>query len=141
MEFSVQSVMQFLAAHPPWVALGTFAVAFGEALMIVSFVFPGMAIVVVAGALIFIGNLAVLPFLIGGMFGAIWFFEHHGAAGIVIDRFFGPLRATVPLAAGISHMRGRGAEIRGLIVDDCGHPFRRFHRPAFGLSQVRESRE
>ena len=52
MEISVQSVMQFLAMHPLWVALGTFAAAFGESLMIVSFVFPGMAIIVVAGALI-----------------------------------------------------------------------------------------
>jgi len=140
MEISVQSVMQFLAMHPLWVALGTFAAAFGESLMIVSFVFPGMAIIVVAGALISIGNLPVLPFLVGGIVGAIagdgisywlgrrfgnaarqaWpldrnadlvslgagFFEHHGGAGVIIGRFIGPLRASVPLAAGILQMRG-----------------------------------
>jgi membrane protein DedA with SNARE-associated domain len=140
MEISVQSVIQFLADHPLWAAVGTFTVAFGESLMIVSFAFPGMAIVVVAGALVSIGDLPVLPFLIGGVLGAIagdgvsywtgrrfgnaanhvwpldrnadlvslgaWFFEHHGGAGIVIGRFFGPLRATVPLAAGILQMRG-----------------------------------
>ena len=140
MEISVQSVIQFLAVHPLWAALGTFAVAFGESLVIVSFAFPGMAIVVVAGVLISIGDLPVLPFLIGGVLGAIagdgvsywmgrrfgnaarqawpldrnadlvslgaWFFEHHGGAGIIVGRFFGPLRATVPLAAGILQMRG-----------------------------------
>lgn len=57
MEISVQAVIQFLADHPLWAAFGTFAVAFAESLMIVSFAFPGMAIVVVAGALVSIGAL------------------------------------------------------------------------------------
>jgi membrane protein DedA with SNARE-associated domain len=139
MEISVQSVLQFLADHPLWAAFGTFAVAFGESLMIVSFAFPGMAFVVAAGTLISIGDLPAFPFLIGGVVGAIagdgvsywtgrrfgnaarqaWpldrnadlvslgvrFFEHHGGAGIMVGRFFGPLRATVPLAAGILQMR------------------------------------
>lgn len=140
MEISVQSVIQLLADHPLWAAFGMFVVAFGESLMIVSFAFPGMAIVVAAGALISIGDLPVLPFLTGGVLGAIagdglsywtgrrfgnaarqaWpldrnadlvslgarFFERHGGAGIIVGRFFGPLRATVPLAAGILQMRG-----------------------------------
>lgn len=32
------------------------------------------------------------------------FFEHYGASSIFIGRFFGPLRAVVPIAAGILHM-------------------------------------
>jgi membrane protein DedA with SNARE-associated domain len=33
------------------------------------------------------------------------FFEKYGMAGVFIGRFFGPLRATVPLVAGIAKMR------------------------------------
>jgi len=34
------------------------------------------------------------------------FFEHHGGTSVIIGRFIGPLRASVPLAAGILQMRG-----------------------------------
>jgi membrane protein DedA with SNARE-associated domain len=34
----------------------------------------------------------------------IAFFEHYGAASVFIGRFFGPLRAVIPLAAGILRM-------------------------------------
>ena len=38
----------------------------------------------------------------------IRFFERHGGKSVFIGRFFGPIRAVIPLAAGIMHMpRGR----------------------------------
>jgi len=37
----------------------------------------------------------------------IAFFEHYGAASVFIGRFFGPLRAVIPLAAGMLHMPTR----------------------------------
>src|SRR5207248_11157172 len=38
----------------------------------------------------------------------IWFFERHGGKSVFIGRFFGPVRAVVPLAAGVMQMpRGR----------------------------------
>jgi membrane protein DedA with SNARE-associated domain len=38
----------------------------------------------------------------------IQFFERHGGKSVFIGRFFGPIRAVIPLAAGIMHMpRGR----------------------------------
>jgi membrane protein DedA with SNARE-associated domain len=38
----------------------------------------------------------------------IRFFERHGGKSVFIGRFFGPVRAVIPLAAGIMHMpRGR----------------------------------
>jgi len=38
----------------------------------------------------------------------ILFFEHHGGKSVFIGRFFGPVRAAIPLAAGIMQMpRGR----------------------------------
>jgi len=38
----------------------------------------------------------------------VGFFERHGGAGVFIGRFFGPVRAVIPLAAGIMLMpRGR----------------------------------
>jgi membrane protein DedA with SNARE-associated domain len=38
----------------------------------------------------------------------IMFFERHGGKSVSIGRFFGPVRAVIPLAAGIMHMpRGR----------------------------------
>jgi membrane protein DedA with SNARE-associated domain len=38
----------------------------------------------------------------------IRFFERHGGKSVAIGRFFGPIRAVIPLAAGIMHMpRGR----------------------------------
>jgi membrane protein DedA with SNARE-associated domain len=38
----------------------------------------------------------------------IEFFERHGGKSVFIGRFFGPIRAVIPLAAGVMHMpRGR----------------------------------
>jgi len=37
----------------------------------------------------------------------IAFFERYGAASVFIGRFFGPLRAVIPLAAGMLHMPTR----------------------------------
>jgi membrane protein DedA with SNARE-associated domain len=39
------------------------------------------------------------------MIRATAFFQKYGVAGVFIGRFFGPLRATVPLVAGIAKMR------------------------------------
>jgi membrane protein DedA with SNARE-associated domain len=39
------------------------------------------------------------------MIGATAFFQKYGVAGVFIGRFFGPLRATIPLVAGIAKMR------------------------------------
>jgi membrane protein DedA with SNARE-associated domain len=35
----------------------------------------------------------------------LWFFERHGGKSVFIGRFFGPVRAVIPLAAGMMRMR------------------------------------
>ncbi|HXS41547.1 MAG TPA: DedA family protein [Stellaceae bacterium] len=135
MEGLVHAVIGFIGAHPGWVFAAMFVAAFGESLAVLSFFFPGTAILLAAGALVPSGTIAVFPLLAGAVLGAllgdacsywigrhfgseierIWpfrrhpeliargiaFFERHGGKSVFIGRFFGPVRAVVPLAAGI----------------------------------------
>jgi len=141
MESHIQSLVHFLALHPYWVVLVTFVVAFGESLVIASFLFPGTVILLVCGALVPVGGLPALPICFGAVSGAVagfgasywmghllsdtanglWplahnadlaplgisFFQRRGGKAIFIGRFFGPLRATIPFAAGILKMPAR----------------------------------
>ena len=139
MEGLVHAVIGFIGAHPGWVFAAMFVAAFGESLAVLSFFFPGTAILLAAGALVPSGTIAVFPLLAGAVLGAllgdacsywigrhfgseierIWpfrrhpeliqrgiaFFERHGGKSVFIGRFFGPVRAVVPLAAGILRLK------------------------------------
>jgi len=135
MEGLVHAVIGFIGAHPGWVFAAMFVAAFGESLAVLSFFFPGTAILLAAGALVPSGTISAFPLLAGAVLGALlgdacsywigrhfgseighaWpfsrhpefiargiaFFERHGGKSVFIGRFFGPVRAVVPLAAGI----------------------------------------
>lgn len=139
MEAVVHAVIGFVGAHPGWVFAAMFVAAFGESLAVLSFFFPGTAILLAAGALVPSGTISVFPLLAGAVLGAllgdacsywigrhfgseierIWpfrrhpeliqrgtaFFERHGGKSVFIGRFFGPVRAVVPLAAGILRLK------------------------------------
>jgi len=138
MEGSVHAVIGFIGAHPGWVFAAMFVAAFGESLAVLSFFFPGTAILLAAGTLVPSGTVSIGPLLAGAILGAllgdacsywigrhfggeierVWpfrrhpefiargvaFFSRHGGKSVFIGRFFGPVRAVVPLAAGILRM-------------------------------------
>ncbi|HKT16536.1 MAG TPA: DedA family protein [Stellaceae bacterium] len=138
MEGLVHAVIAFIGAHPGWVFAAMFVAAFGESLAVLSFFFPGTAILLAAGTLVPSETISIWPLLAGAILGAllgdacsywigrrfgggieqVWpfrrhpefiargivFFERHGGKSVFIGRFFGPVRAVVPLAAGILRM-------------------------------------
>lgn len=134
----IQSITDFISAHPQW-ALGViFILAFGESLAFISLLLPATVILLATGALIGESELHFLPVWLAAALGAfvgdwlswwigyrychravtVWplsrkpqlvqrghtFFSRWGAWGVFIGRFFGPLRAVVPLVAGICRM-------------------------------------
>src|SRR5215475_10898245 len=132
MESLIEPTLGFISAHSSWAFPVMFITSFGESFAFVSLLFPGTSILIVAGTLMSAGSLigAVLGDSIsfwlgqrfGGGIGRVWpftrnpdllpngirFFEKHGGKSVFIGRFFGPVRAVIPLAAGIMRMpRGR----------------------------------
>ncbi|MGU3412864.1 DedA family protein [Enterobacteriaceae bacterium C34A] len=134
----IQTVTDFISAHPQ-LALGVIALlAFGESLAFISLLLPATVILLATGALIGESELQFFPVWLAATAGAfagdwlswwlgyhysdrmtkVWplsrkpalvqrghvFFERWGAWGVFIGRFFGPLRAVVPLVAGICRM-------------------------------------
>jgi membrane protein DedA with SNARE-associated domain len=134
MEELVQPTLEFIAANAHWAAAILFITAFGESFAIVGLLFPGTALLIAAGALTAAGSLPYGPVIGGAVLGdtvsywigrrygggiaRIWpfsgrpellqsgieFFERHGGKSVFIGRFFGPVRAVIPLAAGIMRM-------------------------------------
>jgi membrane protein DedA with SNARE-associated domain len=108
-----REIVEFIKAHQDWAAPIVFVLAFGESLAFISLLLPAA----IGAAL---GDW--LSYWIGVRLGPsvqnIWPLSRHpdlipkgetfvkkwGAAGIFIGRFFGPLRASVPLVAGIFKM-------------------------------------
>lgn len=139
MDAIVNDVMTFIRTHPDMAVLVIGLVAFGESFAIVSFLFPGFAIMVAAGTLVRAGLIDPVTAAAAGMAGALigdvlsywigrtagtglrgWrvfakhpaafdrgenFFRRYGMASVFIGRFLGPLRAFVPLIAGMCRMR------------------------------------
>lgn len=138
MEHLTTEILAFIRTHPEMAAVVIGLTAFAESFAFVSFLFPGFAILVAAGALVQAGLIdpvaaatagfagAVLgdaiSFWIGQKFGhalpKVWpfsrnpgaleqgvtFFKKWGWPSVFAGRFFGPLRAFVPLAAGMCRM-------------------------------------
>jgi len=138
MEQLVNDVLAFIRIHPDWAVAVIGLTAFAESFAIASFVFPGFAILVAAGALVqagvidpvaaaaagatgaFVGDMA--SYLIGRAAGRglrHWrplasrqgaidrgetFFRRYGMASVFFGHFLGPLRAFVPLTAGMCRM-------------------------------------
>lgn len=46
--------------------------------------------------------------------GSVAFFQRRGVSGVFIGRFFGPLRALIPFAAGICRMRPRAFQLANI---------------------------
>jgi membrane protein DedA with SNARE-associated domain len=138
MEQFAADILTVIRTHPDLAALVIGLTAFAESFAFVSFVFPGFAILVAAGAMVQAGLIDPIAAAAAGALGAalgdaisywiglkfghllpgVWPFRRHpdaleqGAAffqkwgwpSVFIGRFFGPLRAFVPLAAGICRM-------------------------------------
>jgi membrane protein DedA with SNARE-associated domain len=124
--------------HPYWAFPAAFAIAFTESFVGLSFLIPGVLLLVTLGGVIGASQMSVFPAWAGAVMGAVlgdwiswWvgFHYHHkiihfrlfrrfedqiekalhlfhnwGAWAIFIGRFLGPLRATVPLVAGMSEL-------------------------------------
>jgi membrane protein DedA with SNARE-associated domain len=129
MEDFARALADFVRDHQAWAAPIVLVLAFGESLAFISLLIPAWGALVAIGALIGASGISFWPVCIAGGIGAAlgdwvsyWFgykFKEHvaqilprgeafvkkwGVPSIFIGRFFGPLRASVPLAAGIFEM-------------------------------------
>jgi membrane protein DedA with SNARE-associated domain len=138
MEHLTTEVLVFIRTHPEMAAAVIGLTAFAESFAFVSFIFPGFAILVAAGALVQAGLIDPVSAALAGFAGAVlgdaisfwigqkfghalpnmWPFSRHpetlergaiffkkwGWPSVFVGRFFGPLRAFVPLAAGMCRM-------------------------------------
>jgi membrane protein DedA with SNARE-associated domain len=133
-----QSVLDLIEANAGWAGPITFALAFGESMVLLGLILPATVVLAGAGVLAGWGVLDFWTLVIWGAPGAflgdavsfwlgrrcgpfilgLWpmsrrpelveqgrrFFLRHGGKSVFIGRFFGPLRAMVPLIAGMMHM-------------------------------------
>jgi membrane protein DedA with SNARE-associated domain len=102
----VQQTVDFVRNNQVWAAPIVFALAFGESLAFISLLIPAWGALVAIGALISSSDISFWPIWIAASLGAAagdWL-KKWGVPGIFIGRFFGPLRASVPLIAGIFEM-------------------------------------
>jgi membrane protein DedA with SNARE-associated domain len=119
----VRHLIEFVREHEAWAAPVVGALAFGESLAFISLVLPAWGALVGIGALISASGIKVWPIWMAGALGAalgdwlsywmgqhledtvahLWPLSRHPAL-LFLGRFFGPLRASVPLAAGIFAM-------------------------------------
>ena len=111
LEAYAHQLVEFVRVHEAWAAPVVFALAFGESLAFISLLIPAWAALVAIGALIGSGELNFWPIWVAGALGAAfgdwlsyWIGFKLGPLAIFIGRFFGPLRASVPLVAGIFRM-------------------------------------
>ena len=126
----IDAMLTFVRQHAAWAPLLVAALAFCESLAFISLLFPASTALVAIGALVPIWIAAAvgaalgdwLSYWLGQTFEApisrMWplsrhpdllprghaFIAKYGIAAIFIGRFFGPLRAAVPLVAGILEM-------------------------------------
>ncbi len=134
-----QSVLDLIEANAGWAGPITFALAFGESMVLLGLLLPATVVLAGAGVLAGWGVLDFWTLVIWGAPGAflgdavsywlgrrcgpfmlgLWpmsrrpdladrgraFFLRHGGKSVFVGRFFGPLRAMVPLIAGMMGMR------------------------------------
>ncbi len=134
-----QSVLDVIEANADWAGPITFALAFGESMVLLGLILPATVVLAGAGVLVGLGVLDFWTLVFWGAPGAalgdavsfwlgrrcgpfmlgLWpmnrrpelveqgqrFFLRHGGKSVFIGRFFGPLRAMVPLIAGMMGMR------------------------------------
>src|SRR5271157_3509977 len=134
MEHLVQPTLDLISAHSSWAVVVMFVTAFGESFAFVSLLFPGTSLLIAAGVLMAAGSLPYFSIVAGAVVGAVlgdtvsfwighrfggglarvWpftrnpellpsgirFFARHGGKSV----FFGPMRAVIPLAAGVMRM-------------------------------------
>jgi membrane protein DedA with SNARE-associated domain len=67
----IKDIIQFITAHAAWAGPIIFLVAFGESFAFISFLFPGTAIMLAAGAFIPSGTLSAWPLIVGAICGAV----------------------------------------------------------------------
>jgi membrane protein DedA with SNARE-associated domain len=127
MEDFAHALADFVRDHQAWAAPIVLVLAFGESLAFISLLIPAWGALVAIGALIGASGIgAALGDWVSYWFGykykehvaQMWplsrypeilprgeaFVKNWGVPSIFIGRFFGPLRASVPLAAGIFEM-------------------------------------
>jgi membrane protein DedA with SNARE-associated domain/membrane-associated phospholipid phosphatase len=141
MDAGLGTLTATIGAHAGVAYFIVFAIALAESLAVIGVLVPGVAIMLIAGALIGNGVLAFWPACLLAIAGAIlgdslsfwlgrhykarlrclWpfsrhpaplargidFFSRHGAKSVVLGRFVGPMRAMVPLVAGMLEMPTR----------------------------------
>jgi membrane protein DedA with SNARE-associated domain len=138
----VQDAIDFVTAtaraHPFWAFPIAFAIAFTESFAGLSFLIPGVVLLVSLGGVLGAAHSGIFPAWLGAVLGAVlgdwisWWlgchyhhkivhfrlfrrfedqiekalhlFHNWGAWAIFIGRFLGPLRAFVPLVAGMSEL-------------------------------------
>ena len=106
MEEYTRALADFVRDHQVWASPIVLLLAFGESLAFISLLIPAWGALVAIGALIGVSGMSFWPLSRypeilprGEAFVKKW-----GVPSIFIGRFFGPLRASVPLAAGIFEM-------------------------------------
>src|SRR5216683_3288370 len=105
MEDLAEPLLDFIKAHENWAIAMMFITGFGESFAFLSLLFPGTTLLIAAGTLMKSGTLPYLPVMVGSILGAVL---GDSVSYWIGGRFFGPMRAVIPLAAGIMRMpRGR----------------------------------
>jgi membrane protein DedA with SNARE-associated domain len=122
MEEAFRGIADFVRDHQAWAAPIVLLLAFGESLAFISLLIPAWGALVAIGALIGAALGDWLSYWFGFKYkehvAQMWplsrypdllprgeaFVKNWGVPSIFIGRFFGPLRASVPLAAGIFEM-------------------------------------
>lgn len=134
----LDSLINWVNAHPHWAGIVVFLVAFSESLAVVGMLVPGVVMMFAAGALVGAGAVEFgsiywwavagavlgdgLSFWIGHHYkehlSSMWpfskhpqildkgilFFQRWGGKSVALGRFFGPVRAVIPLVAGMMEM-------------------------------------
>jgi undecaprenyl-diphosphatase len=129
MEYLAQPLLDFIRAHSDWAAVvsllfpgTTVLIAAGTLMSAGTLPYGPVMVGAVIGAVLGDSVSYWIGRRFGGAIAGLWpfsrnpdllprgirFFERHGGKSVFIGRFFGPIRAVIPLAAGIMRMpRGR----------------------------------
>jgi membrane protein DedA with SNARE-associated domain len=107
MEGWMHALIDFVRLHQTWAAPIVLLLAFGESLAFISLLIPAWGALVAIGALVGASGISFWPIWLAGAIGASlgdWLSYWFGARYKHQVAHFGPLRASVPLAAGIFEM-------------------------------------
>jgi len=125
MESIIGDLGQFISDHRAWAGPIVGIIAFGESLAIIGMFIPATPIMIAIGGLVGAGIIEPIPVIIGAIIGAVigdiihkWplnkhrsgvararlLFRRYGFLAVFLGRFFGPIRCTVPMVAGMMSM-------------------------------------